>query len=236
PCEVERTLDFLSLPLTARRAIYILLLTVPGLICVRQNRTAGSYETNAYIGPENRELLPGISFALVQTSVDGMKSRFGNHPYVNVSILRTCKAVFHEARTVMYTANTLELANLTHETAPPANFRVPLFPRGYPRYIRHIVLRAMSFYAFRYLLADEGCMQIKGHYRGLKDLTLIIELNHMNQRIVRKLGLSDAQDPSAEVKRAHAFLRREFFGNMETTKTLPHWVKLKILLTGDEFF
>jgi hypothetical protein len=63
--------DFMGLPIAIRRHIYKLLLTVPGLICVRQKRTPGGYEPKAFISADDRQLRPGISFVLVQTQVQG---------------------------------------------------------------------------------------------------------------------------------------------------------------------
>lgn len=56
---VEGSFNFLGLPVVVRKRIYALILTVPALISVRQNRTRTYNESNAYLFAESRSLLPG---------------------------------------------------------------------------------------------------------------------------------------------------------------------------------
>jgi hypothetical protein len=227
--------DFLGLPLSVRKRIYTLLSTTPGLICLRQNCTPGGYATNAYIDADQRLLLPGISFALIQSIVSGRKSRFPRSTFTNTAILRVSKAVFAEAKVVMYGANTFELANLTPETAPPVDFKVPLFPRGYPRLIRKIVVRAKAVYGFQYLVRDGGYSQLKNVYRGLEKLTLILEVDKVDKGVGRKLAPKSAESTEEYVERVHGMLKKEIFDCAGTIRPIPGWVNLKVLFTGDSF-
>lgn len=91
---------FLSLPLIIRKKIYTHLLTVPGLICVRQNHTSYHNEEKAFLYAEPRQLLPGIAYALPQLKVGGLKIRFARLGGI-VGILGVCKEVEAEARGVL---------------------------------------------------------------------------------------------------------------------------------------
>lgn len=98
---VSSPFPFMELPLSVRKKIYEVLLVVPGLICVRQNHTSYHTEERGFLYTEPRQLLPGIAYALPQTTVNGFKIRFSRFRYTNAAILRTSKEVHDEAKAVM---------------------------------------------------------------------------------------------------------------------------------------
>ncbi|KAF2277682.1 uncharacterized protein EI97DRAFT_353479, partial [Westerdykella ornata] len=227
---------FMLLPLHIRTRIYTLLLTVPGLLCARQNRTPGSYATGAYIGCDERHLLPGISFVLHQHAVDGMKSRFSRAPYTNVAILRTSSEVYAEAREILYAGNEWEMANLTRETAPPVDYGVKLFPPGVSRMVRRITLKARALYGFRYILREGGYAKLKNVYRGLEQLTLVLEVENLNKGIGRKLGRADGDEVwEVYVQRVKKVMEREIFDGQGSRKAIPGWIAFKVMFPGDVF-
>lgn len=91
----------------------------------------------------------------------------------------------------MYEGNEWDIANLSHETSPPADFKVPIFPRGYARFIRKMTIRANSIYGFQYMIKHAGHEHLKNHYRGLETLTLVFELESIHRGYGRKLSRED---------------------------------------------
>jgi hypothetical protein len=228
--------DFTGLPIAIRRQVYKLLLTASGIVCVRQKRTPGGYEPKAYICADDRQLRPGISFVLVQATVNGLKSRFSGDKYVNAAILRVSKSVHMEAKQVLYGANTFEFSNLTKETAPPVDFRVPLFPRGYPRLLRKIVMRAKSLYGFQYLLQDGGYSELKNIYRNLEEFTIVLEIDKIDKGMGKRLRRFEIERYDNYVDRVFYMLKLELFSWAETSKTIPAWIQMKVLFPGDSYF
>jgi hypothetical protein len=229
--------DFTGLPVHIRKEIYTHLLTTPSLICLRQNRSPGSHSASAYLTPSDRRLLPGISFALTQSHVRGLKSRFPRStPYTNVGILRVSKAIYAEAKPVLYGGNTFEFANLTPETAPPVEgFRVPMFGRGVPRLVRNVAVGAKSLYGFRYLVAENGYREMKNMYRGLESLTLLLELDTLERGLGKKLARRELEKWDAYVERLFSVLKLELWGWAGLTKALPSWIQMRVVFPGDAY-
>jgi hypothetical protein len=232
---VEGPFNFLGLPLAVRKKIYALILTIPALISVRQNRTCTYNETNAYLFAESRQLLPGIAFALAQLVVDGTKFQYCRYRYANAAILRVSQKIHYEAKEVMYQGNDFDLANLNNETSPPADFKIPLFPRGYARLIRKMTVRAQSIYGFQYLIKHAGHEHLKNHYRGVETLTLILELDSIHKGYGRPLSRDIGEKWIAYVKRVHNILQMELFGCPGIFKSIPVWVNMRVLMTGDHY-
>lgn len=227
--------DFTGLPVSIRKIIYKLLLTVSGIVCVRQKRTPGGYEPKAYICADDRQLRAGISFVLVQHSVHGLKSQFSRGKYTNAAILRVSKYIHHETKHILFGANTFELANLTTETAPPVDYRIPLFPRGYPRLLRKIVIRAQSFYGFRYLLGQGGYSELKNVYRNLEELTIVLEIDRIDKGLGKKLTRFEVERHDDYVDRVFYMLKLELFPWAGTSKTIPAWIHMEALFSGDSY-
>ncbi|KAH7122306.1 hypothetical protein B0J11DRAFT_607523 [Dendryphion nanum] len=232
--EVTGPFAFMKLPLTIRNNVYGYLVTTPSLVCVRQNRTTELNEKGVYVYAENRALLSGISFVLTKKMVDGFKSRFGRAPFVNVSILTTNQKISQEAKAVMYGENVFQLSNLTKETSPVVDYKVPLFPRGYPKMIRHIVISAKSLYGFRELL-NGGHRDLKNYYRGVESLSIIIELDDVHSGFAKKAARKAGEDFLQYVKRMHRVLQLGIFDCTGISRSIPDWVHLYALFPGDNY-
>ncbi|KAF2647833.1 hypothetical protein K491DRAFT_550700, partial [Lophiostoma macrostomum CBS 122681] len=229
--------NFLGLPLAIRKKVYSLVLTIPALISVRQNRTRTYNESNAYLFADSRYLLPGIAFALAQLVVSGTKFHYSRYSYTNAALLRVSQKIHREAKEIMYAGNDFDIANLNRETSPPADFSIPLFPRGYARFLRKMTVRAKSVYGFQYLIKDAGHEELRNHYRGLDTLTLILEVDSIHRGYGRKLSRGEGGDEKwvAYVKRVHNVLQMELFGCPGIFKSIPLWINMKVLVTGDHY-
>jgi hypothetical protein len=232
---IDQNFDFMRLPFTIRKRVYTLLLTVPALVCVRQRRTPTYNECNAYLFAEHKELLPGIAFVLTQATVRGVKARFSSSSYSNANILCVSKQIYNEAKPVLYGVNNFELANLTKETSPAVNFRVPLFPIGYQRHIKHLTVRANAIYGFQYIVKNGGHAEMKNAYRGVEDLTLILEIESIKRGYGKLLVRLDEEKWVTYVKRIHRLLQLELFDCASLCKSIPIWVNFKALFVGDIF-
>ncbi|KAF2017154.1 hypothetical protein BU24DRAFT_420180 [Aaosphaeria arxii CBS 175.79] len=224
----------MGLPLKVREIIYGDLLTVPSLICLRQNQTVHSKEDGAYVFAEHRELLSGISFALTQTAVDGLKSRVHRHESFNIAILRVSRQVFTETRKVFYGCNEFQLFNRTPETSPPVDFSVPLFPPGYARFVKNITICAHHVYGLGYLLKG-GHKDLKNRYRNLQRLTLVLELESSIKNYGKQFTRARSEDWPTYVARVQAILQQETYNCQGISKSVPSWVELKALFIGDRY-
>jgi hypothetical protein len=229
------TLDFMGLPLEVRKKIYVLTLTVPALVSVRQIRTTQYKKHDCYIYTNPWELAPGIAFVLCQTEVDGFKTRFHSNTFVNAAILRINKTIHAEAKAVMYGINYFDLANHNKETSPRVNFSVPLFPKSYPRLIRNVVIRASSIYGFQYMIKDGGHVELKNLYCGLEKLLLIVELDSAGKGYGRKLAREPGEKWAPYVKRVHNILQLELFDCEGICKSIPIWVDMRAMFPGESY-
>jgi hypothetical protein len=215
--------------------ILSLLVTVPALVCPRQNRTRGYIEPGAFIHAERRELLPGIAFSLIQSNVDGMKSRIASYPYTNTSILRVSKQVHAEAKFIMLGENKFDLSNLNKETSPPADFKVWLFPVGYQCHVRVLVIRAQAMYGFRYILTGGGYAELKTQFSGLEALNLILELESPKKGHGRRLARLNKERWHQYVRRVHHILQVDIFECEGISKSIPVWINLAVLFSGEPY-
>ncbi|PSN63569.1 hypothetical protein BS50DRAFT_454056, partial [Corynespora cassiicola Philippines] len=225
---------FMDLPLSVRQKVYASVLTVPALICVRQRQASSNHDFHGFICPEDRELLPGISHALCHHTVDGPKFKITRFQGFNLAILRANKEINIETKSVLYGNNDFEITAPSLEMNPQPDFRVPLFPSGYARLIRHLTIRLRSFYAGRWVLTG-GYHEIKHAYRGLKTLTIILELGSSHKGFGMVWGKMEDEHPTEYTQRLHATLSCEIFGRQSVVKILPSWIHLRVLFDGDAY-
>ncbi|OAG06946.1 uncharacterized protein CC84DRAFT_1062284, partial [Paraphaeosphaeria sporulosa] len=230
----KSSFPFMKLPLSIRKRIYIHLLTVPGLICVRQNHTSYHNEEKAFLYAEERQLLPGIAYALPQLVVGGFKTRFARLGG-NVGVLRVCKEVAREARRVLYGSNTFEIICPALERSPPPDFKIPLFPRGCARRVRHLSIRVRALYALRWLLAG-GYASLKDAYDNLEQLDVVFEMEDGVKGAAKGLGKREGDEWAAYVTRLHTHLVTTLFESPHQNQhRLPTWIHLRVLFDGDAY-
>lgn len=227
---------FLKLPLSIRNKIYEHLLVIPAIICVRQKHTTYHDESRAFLYAERRELLPGIAYALTQTKVDGLKSRFSRHPGTNIAILRVSQEVHAESRAIMYGLNAFEITKPTNELTPQPNYSIRLFPAGYQRLVTHLNIRIRTFYDLDWLLSG-GYNVIKNYYRGLATLTLILELDAATKGFGRAMARKPAEKWSLYITRLRDELAADLFKGCAANRTgrIPVWIDLRVLFAGEEY-
>ncbi|KAF2790220.1 hypothetical protein K505DRAFT_352097 [Melanomma pulvis-pyrius CBS 109.77] len=224
----------MKLPLLVRKKIYTLLLTVPAIICVRQNRTAFKHFPLPWSNFADVRLLPGLAYVTTQTISQGLKLHFDKFPYTNVAIMRTSSKVYGETKEIFFGRNTFDLLNLTKETSPPVDFRVPAFSRGCQRVIKSLCIRGSAPYTFRWVLTG-GHAEIKNAYRGLKLLTLVLEVDDLRRGIGKKLVRGPKENWVEYVKRIVALIARDIFDCEGIMKKIPTWINLRVVFEGDHF-
>ncbi|KAH7359889.1 hypothetical protein BKA66DRAFT_537245 [Pyrenochaeta sp. MPI-SDFR-AT-0127] len=227
---------FLKLPLSARREVYMHLLVIPAIICIRQKYTSFHGEESDFLYAERRELLPGIANALAQITVDGHNVRFSRFAATNINILCVSKEVHAEARTVLYGKNAFEIVKPTNELSPPPDFSVRLFPPGCQRLITKLNICIRSFYDLHWLLSG-GYNVIKNHYRSLDKLTLILELISPSKGFGRRWSRRDQEIWKGYINRLHGELANDLFGKerLKSTKMIPACINLRVLFSGENF-
>lgn len=226
---------FLELPLVIREKIYQCLLVVPALVSVRQNNMSFKDDPHAPLVAERRELLPGISFAVIQVAVNGTKvplSRFGR---ANVNILYANKEIYTEAKPVLYSKNQFEVVKPTEELTPSPDFSIKLFPAGCQRLVTKLNICIRSFYDLHWLF-DGGYNTMKNYYRGLDTLTLILELVSTRKGFGRQWSKNEGEESDAYVQRLRTMLGHELYGTAEGhKKIIPYWMNLRVLFDGETY-
>jgi hypothetical protein len=188
----------------------------------------------AFSNVANIKCLPGIAMALTQISSNGFKSRFYRFPYVNTAILRTNSKVHSEAKKILYGSNTYDFLNLTKETVPPADFRIPIFAPGCARMLRGVCIRANSVYAFRWMVTA-GYQDIKKFYRSLEVLHLVLEIDNIRKGYGKKLVRQPKENWMLYVKRVMAFIAVELFDCVGIARKIPVWISLSAVFEGDRY-
>jgi hypothetical protein len=233
---LEKPFPFMRLPLAIRTRIYEHLVVVPAMICVRQNHTAFHKERQAILYAERRELLPGIAYALTQLTVDGHKSRFSQLAAANVNILRVSKQVHAEAKPIMYGMNEFEITKPTRETAPPVDFSVRMFPSGYQRLVAKLNIRIRSFYDLSWLLGG-GYNAIKNYYRGLRTLTLILEMDSSSRNYGKMWSRQCGEKWPGFVQRLQGMVVQDLSARSKSknAKKIPVWINLCVLFSDEAY-
>jgi hypothetical protein len=234
---VTEPFPLLKLPLSVRNKVYEHLLVVPGLICVHQNQTSSHDENKIHLHAEPRHLLPGIAQALAQLTVDGYKIRLSRFARTNINILLTSKEVYTEAKAVLYTKNSFTIVKPSTEMAPPPDFSVRLFPPSCQRLVTNLSIRIRSFYDLHWLLST-GYSSIKNFYRGLRSLTLILELASAKKGFGRQWAKKEGENWHVYVKRLQIEIAKDGFvatAKDKTVKTVPTWINLRVLFGGESY-
>lgn len=229
---------FLKLPLYLRNKIYEHLLVIPAIICVRQKHTPFHDEQGAFLYAERRELLPGIAYALAQVTVDGNKIRFSRFNATNINILCASKGVYAEAKAVLYGKNSFQIVRPTNEMSPPPDFSVRLFPPGCQRLVANLNICIRSFFDLHWILRG-GYNTLKNYYRGLKSLTLILELTSTARGFGRQWARKKDEKWCAFIERLHGKLTKDLFGDPNVRKmkmkAIPIWINLRVLFSGERY-
>lgn len=225
---------FMRLPIFVRNKVYEHLLVIPAIICVRQKHTPFHDERKAFLYVQRRELLPGIAYALAQVKVDGSKSRFARFQGTNLNILRASSEIFNEARAIMYGKNEFEIVKPTDELAPQPDFSIRLFPQGYQRLIIKLNIRIRTFYDLHWLLSG-GCNNIKNYYRSLNSLTLVLEIDSATNGFGREWARKREEKWVKYIERLHEELANDLFGGLESKGSIPTWVNLRVLFSGEPY-
>ncbi|KAF1966213.1 hypothetical protein BU23DRAFT_518279, partial [Bimuria novae-zelandiae CBS 107.79] len=223
---------FMKLPMSVRKRVYEILLVVPGLICVRQNHTSYHSEKKAFLYAENRQLLPGIAYALPQVTVNGFKIRFSRFPCTNAAILCASKEVHGETKAILYGANDFEVVCPNLELSPPPDYKTKLFPRQSLVQCLSICVRAL--YPLKWLL-NGGFGELKNAYRGLDTLTIIFEAESCIKGAGKVLSKKENEGWVAYVKRLHVMIATEVFAGNKDIKTLPVWINLRVHFDGEAY-
>jgi hypothetical protein len=231
---LPESITFMKLPQKIRMKIYALLLTIPAIICVRPNRTPYEHFPVAFSNVADIKCLPGMAMALTQISSNGFKSRFYRFPYVNTAILRTNSKIHSEAKKILYGSNTYDFLNLTKETAPPADFRIPIFAAGCARMLRSVCIRANSVYAFRWMVTA-GYQEIKKFYRSLEVLHLVLEIDNIRKGYGKKLVRQPKENWVLYVKRVVAFIAVELFDCVGIARKIPVWISLSAVFEDERY-
>ena len=227
-------IEFMRLPPSIRKKIYHLLLTVPAIICLRQNRSPYEHIPAPWCNITEVRLLAGLAFVATQHTSNGLKSRMQHHQYTNVAILCANRKVHKEAKEILYGHNTFELANLTNETSPPADFNIPLLPRSCSYFVASLCIRGASIYALRFMVKD-GHTGLKNTYRSLKSLLLILEIESLRKGYGKKLTRKPKENWMLYIKRLMSFMALELFDCVGIMKKIPAWISLKVMFEGDEY-
>ncbi|KAF2116573.1 hypothetical protein BDV96DRAFT_491095 [Lophiotrema nucula] len=204
---------FLGLPLDVRKKIYAIVLAVPVLICPRQRKTPVS------------DPYP-ISLNTV--------FHFYHFSFSNARVLRVNKQVHDEAKAVLYGENMFEIANLTSETIPKANFKISLFPRQYQDLIRTLTIKGRAMYAFRWIL-------IKGHkelikaYPALQSLDLIFEMENTQKGFAKKWARKEGEEWRPFIFRLRNALSQELYDCTGLVTCVPLWVNLRAVFAFERY-
>lgn len=237
---VSEPFPFLKLPVFTRNRIYGYLLVVPGLICIRQNQTIVLQENDInYLHAQERQLLPGIANASVRVTVNSRALQFSRVGSINVNILLVSKEVFAQAKTILYSKNDFEIVKPSNELSPPPDFSVRLFPSGCQRLVTKLNIRIRSFYDLAWLW-DGGHVHIKNFYRGLKTLTLILELASNYKGFGRMWARQVGEKWDMYVQRLREYIAKDAFRGREVKgkgkgKVVPGWIKLKVVFEGESY-
>ncbi|KAH7090593.1 hypothetical protein FB567DRAFT_438512 [Paraphoma chrysanthemicola] len=227
---------FLTLPLSIRHKIYTHLLVIPGPISLRQNQSSLPTEHTSFLDTERRSLLPGIAHATAHITVSGRTVPFAHFPYFNISILQTSKEIHTESRAVLYSKNTFCVPRPSTELSPPADFSVRLFPAGCQRLVTHLAIKIRSFYDLAYLLSKAHA-GIKNFYRGIKTLTLLLEIESMSKGFGRMWAREDDEKWDVYVKRLQGAVARDLCGDKVVRKgrVVPGWIDLRVMFAGEAY-
>lgn len=224
----------MKLPISVRKRVYEHLLVIPAIICVRQKHTPFHDERKAFLYIQRRELLPGIAYALAQVKVDGPKSRFARFQGTNLNILRASSEIFNEARSVMYGRNEFEIVKPTDELAPQPDFSIRLFPQGYQHLIVRLNIRIRTFYDLQWLLSG-GYNIIKNCYPSLNTLMLVLEIDSATSGFGREWARKRDEKWVKYIERLREGLAADLFGDLESKESIPTWVDLRVLFSGESY-
>jgi hypothetical protein len=238
---VTEPFPLLKLPLFVRQTVYEHLLVVPGLLCVRQKHTGSHGTKEPSVHPEDRVLIPGIASSLAQVIVDGHNIGFSCFASTNINILLASKEVHAEAKAVIYTRNNFNIVRPSAELSPPSDCSVRLFPPGCQRLVTKLNIRIRSFYDLHWLLSG-GYNDIKNFYRGLRTLTLILELDSLSKGFARQWAKHEGEKWSMYIKRLQIEIAKDAFAaiNVATSKAkqvknIPSWINLRVLFHGESY-
>jgi hypothetical protein len=238
---VTEPFPLLKLPLFVRHQVYEHLLVVPGLIWVRQKHNGSHGTEESSVRPEDRVLLPGIAYGLAQLTFDGPKIGFSCFVSTNIDILLASKEVHAEAKAVLYTKNNFDIARPSTELSPPSDYSVRLFPPGCQRLVAKLNICIRSFYDLHWLLSG-GYNDIKNFYRGIKTLTLILELDSVDKGFARQWAKQEVEKWTVYVKRLQTEIAKDAFaankvaaGKAKNVKNIPTWINLRVLFHGESY-
>ncbi|KAF2636519.1 hypothetical protein P280DRAFT_409207, partial [Massarina eburnea CBS 473.64] len=236
PVDFDQPFPFMNLPITIRKRIYENLLVIPAIICVRQNHTAYHEEKKAFLYQESRALLPGIAYALAQTTVDGHKFRYSNFRSATTIMLRTNRAIYNESKPILYGKNRFEIVMPSLELSPPIDFSIPLFSRHVQSFVHHIVIRIRAFYPTQWLL-NGGFAELRTAYRGLETLTLVLEIETADRGLSKRFKKADGEKWVPYVKRLHGLMAVDISGGggAKFVRSIPTWIDLRVLFDGDRY-
>jgi hypothetical protein len=91
-----------------------------------------------------------------------------------------------------YGANAFEIVCPNLETSPPADYKIPLFPRGCARLVRSLSIRVRALYPLEWLL-NGGYAEVKDAYRGLETLDIVFELESATKGAAKMLCKVDGE-------------------------------------------
>ncbi|KAF2203866.1 hypothetical protein GQ43DRAFT_357487, partial [Delitschia confertaspora ATCC 74209] len=206
-------INFMAFPLTIRNRIYTYLLTVSGLISIRQNRT------------------PFFAYALIQDEITGNKTSFSKCSSFNINILQTCKAVHAEAKEVLYGENKFDMLNLTDKTSPKADFGVQVFGMGYQSLVKRTVFRAEYLKEFAWMV-NSGWTGLKEAFPGLEHETLVLELEELGLKYHRVLVRKEREEWRKWVKRISRSIMTVLGGGRGKAIVVPVWMDLEVMFPG----
>lgn len=225
---------FLKLPLAVRKQVYEYLLVVPAFVCARQNYVSFQENPEVPLVAERRELLSGLSSALVQGRVNGSQVPFSRFGTANVNILYSSKEVYAEAKPILYSMNDFEIVRPTEELSPPPDFNVRLFLADCQRMVTKLNIRIRSFYDLGWVLHG-GFNTIKYYYRGLETLTFIMEINSTDRGFGKQWSRRLGEHWVTYVNRLQDIIGEDLFGAAKLKKTIPHWIDLRVLFHGEVY-
>jgi hypothetical protein len=238
---VTEPFPLLKLPISVRNKVYEHLLVVPGIVCVRQKYTTSNGSKFDELHPEDRVLVPGISRAFAQLTVNGPIILFCRFASTNINILLTSKEVLAETRAVLYSKNAFEIVRPSTELTPPCDFSVRLFPPGCQRLVTKLNICIRSFYDLHWLLRG-GYNDVKNFYRSLNTLTLILKLDSITKGFARQWAKSEREKWDVYVKRLQIEVVKDAFatsksaaGKAKKVKAIPTWINLRVLFGGESY-
>lgn len=230
----EQSFPFMRLPISVQHNIYKLLLTLPGLICVRQNYEYYHDSERYFLKARDRELLPGIAHAFVLTTVGERETAFDEFDNINVNILRVSKEVHAEAKAILYGKNAFEIVRPSLEMSPKPDFRIRLFP--HQNLVTNLNIRIHSFYGLDWLI---NCRynDFKSYYRGIGNLTLILELNNCRRGLGKKWLRAEDEGHEAYIQRLHTIIANGISSGarLRKKKAVPSWIDLRVLFSGEAY-